>query len=318
MAQLLKLQDYVSRYETDLSRYPSQFIRLKKQQWVKIKQAWETGETSFPNHIPVETDIVPEKEKRFPKLKKLFKRKANAIEIPIESFDENRTQQDQEENFDFATPLHAQTETELKQRFLDHLLLFQLKWASSTVMEKSFVDRRFYIDERLKHFLQRFPDNYFLFYEPIFLLKKAPVEVEILLLTPTEIWCLSFMEEADQATYIGENQHFWTMKVKEKEKKVLNPVMSVNRMEKIVKQLFQLYEVELPIRKAIVSRNGFIDYPDAAVDLTILDQRTYGEWFEKARKTPSPIKMMQIRAAKALLDYGQTTAFHRPNWESES
>ncbi len=207
MAQLLKLQDYVSRYETDLSRYPSQFIRLKKQQWVKIKQAWETGEPLQPSHTPVEIEILPEKERKFPKLKKLFKRRSNAIEIPIESIDEHITQQDKEENFDFSPSLHAQNETELKQSFLDQLLLFQLKWASSTVMEKSFVDRRFYIDERLKHFLQRFPDNYFLFYEPVFLLKKAPVEMEVLLLTPTEIWCLAFIEKADQAAYIGANQH---------------------------------------------------------------------------------------------------------------
>ncbi|GIN73073.1 hypothetical protein J14TS2_35480 [Bacillus sp. J14TS2] len=315
MAQLLKLQDYVSRYETDLSRYPSQFIRLKKQQWLKIKQAWETGVPSQSNSV--EIDSVPEEEKRFRSLKKLFKRKTNAIEIPIEAYEENKTPQDKEEDFEFSTPLHVQTETELKQSFLDHLLLFQLKWASSTVMEKSFVDRRFYIDERLKHFLQRFPDNYFLFYEPIFLLKKAPVELDVLLLTPTEIWCLTFIEQSNQAAYLGENQHFWKMKVRDKEKKVLNPVMAVNRMEKIVKQIFQLYEVALPIRKAIVSRNGFIDYPDVAGDIAILDQRTYGEWFERARKTPSPIKMMQIRAAKSLLEYGQTTSFQRPNWESE-
>jgi hypothetical protein len=44
MAQLIKLLDYVSRYETDLYRYPSQFVRLKKQQWEKMKQHWKNGE----------------------------------------------------------------------------------------------------------------------------------------------------------------------------------------------------------------------------------------------------------------------------------
>ena len=30
MAQLVKLQDYISRYQIDLARYPTQFVRLKK------------------------------------------------------------------------------------------------------------------------------------------------------------------------------------------------------------------------------------------------------------------------------------------------
>ncbi|KHF29248.1 hypothetical protein LR68_02036 [Anoxybacillus sp. BCO1] len=30
MGQLIKLQDYISRYELDIYHYPSEFIRLKK------------------------------------------------------------------------------------------------------------------------------------------------------------------------------------------------------------------------------------------------------------------------------------------------
>lgn len=43
MAQIIKLFDYISRYELDAYRYPSQFIRLKKQQWEKVFQAWENN-----------------------------------------------------------------------------------------------------------------------------------------------------------------------------------------------------------------------------------------------------------------------------------
>ena len=53
MAQLLKLQDYVSRYESDLSRYPSQYVRLKKQQWEKLKVTWELGEIPEPERSPL-------------------------------------------------------------------------------------------------------------------------------------------------------------------------------------------------------------------------------------------------------------------------
>ncbi|MBS4200053.1 NERD domain-containing protein [Bacillus sp. FJAT-49732] len=309
MAQLIKLQDYVSRYETDMTRYPAQYVRLKKQQWEKLKEAWESGTTQFENEW-LKQEISAEKQGIFNKLKQFFRREEETF---VEEFDVQQEKTDE----DFAIPniLHAATESELKQQFLDHLLRFQIKWASSTIHEKSFVNEEYNYSERLQHFLQRLPDNFLLLYEPIFLLKKAPVEVEVILLTPTEIWCLAFIEDEEDAAYLGSNEHFWTKKLQSHEGKVLNPAMSANRMGKIIKQLFQLYEVELPIRKAIVSRNGFIDFPDVPGDLILLDKRTYEEWFQRMRNLASPLKMMQIKGAKALLDYCQTTSFRRPDWD---
>lgn len=43
MAQLVKLQDYISRYQIDLKRYPTQFVRLKKQQWERVNASYERG-----------------------------------------------------------------------------------------------------------------------------------------------------------------------------------------------------------------------------------------------------------------------------------
>ena len=85
-------------------------------------------------------------------------------------------------------------------------------------------------------------------------------------------------------------------------------------MEKIVRQLFHEHEIDLPIKKAIVSRNGYIDYPDAPTELTLLDKRTYEYWFNKMRNHHSPMKSMQIKAAKVLLDYCQVSSYRRPEW----
>ena len=41
MGQLIKLQDYVSRYEQNIFHYPSRFVLLKKQQWEKLRNLWE-------------------------------------------------------------------------------------------------------------------------------------------------------------------------------------------------------------------------------------------------------------------------------------
>ncbi|MCR2821801.1 NERD domain-containing protein [Lederbergia panacisoli] len=309
MAQLIKLQDYISRYETDLSRYPSQYVRLKKQQWEKVKEAWESG--SFHNEREISIPIASqERQSFFKKVKNIFSR------VDVEQLDLQPDNEDKD--FNFLNFTNAKTEEELKKEFLDQLLRFQIKWASSTIQEKSFVNEEYYEHEKLQHFLQRLPDNLLVLYEPIFLLKKAPVEAEVIVLTPTEIWCLAFLENEDDAAYIGSNEHFWIKKFQNQEAKVLNPTMSANRMGKIVNQLFQLYEVELPIRKAIVSRNGFIDFPEVPGDLFLLDKRSYEDWFQRMRIIASPIKMMQIKGAKALLEYCQTTSFRRPEWDREN
>jgi len=74
MAQLVKLQDYISRYQIDLARYPTQFVRLKKNQWERIKRQWELGEDiSEWQHVDneVEAEAYEEKE-RFTFIKKWF------------------------------------------------------------------------------------------------------------------------------------------------------------------------------------------------------------------------------------------------------
>lgn len=39
MAQIIKIQDYISRYEQDPHHYINQFNRLKKQRWDELKKA---------------------------------------------------------------------------------------------------------------------------------------------------------------------------------------------------------------------------------------------------------------------------------------
>jgi len=72
MAQLVKIQDYISRYQIDLARYPTQFVRLKKGQWERIKRQWELGEDiSEWQHIHNETEVdTLEEKERFSFIKK--------------------------------------------------------------------------------------------------------------------------------------------------------------------------------------------------------------------------------------------------------
>ncbi|MFT4414943.1 NERD domain-containing protein [Fredinandcohnia humi] len=311
MGQLIKLQDYISRYEIDTYRYPGQFIRLKKQQWEKVKDAWENGSLpTFQSTVNQSEQIVAEEKRSL--FQFIKKRTRSTTEVEIEQLVHKDTDEPMEDS-EFSISYQSQPTTidELKQVFLNHIFDFQMKWASSTVREKSYVDKGFYFDSNLKYFLQRFPDTYLLLYKPIFLLKKAPIEVEVILISPTITWCITILEGKENSVFVGANDRFWIERNGKNEKKILNPLIGLNRMERIVRKIFSLYEVEMPIRKIILNRTGYIDFPLVPYDTEIIEKKNYEVWFRSLRNVASPLKHMQLKAAYVLLQYCQTTYVRR-------
>lgn len=324
MAQLVKLQDYISRYQIDLKRYPTQFVRLKKQQWERTQVEWERGSLDS-SWLEKEDEVeVSEKKSIF---SKFFKR--DKVEVPEEEVEDiwEETELLEEEIIqEEPTTLHFQpnivynpnSKEELKQMYLNQLFHFQLKWASSTLREKSYVDPKFMRDTLLRSLTLQLPDNYFLFYYPILKLKKAPVELEVIIILPTEIICLVVLEAKDSDAFIGSGDRFWLRKSGKEEKKVLSPVISLNRMESILMQITKKEEIDLPIRKVVLSRNGYIDYPGASFNTQFIDTRKFPEWFKSLKSSPSPMKHMQFKAAQAILDLAQTTSYSRAAWEVDN
>jgi uncharacterized Zn finger protein (UPF0148 family) len=319
VGQLIKLQDYASRYEQNIFHYPSRFVTLKKQQWDKWQNLWKSpNEMTFLSQTS--QNIKGEENEKHPymkKIKSVFKRKKD-IEFE-EAFSQvhSELEKDQVNMFEaFPTFFHrAETMEELKQQFLNQLFDFQMKWATSTLMEKSFINKHFYYDEHLKFFLQRFPDTYLVLYQPILLLKKASIELETVLISPTDVWCISFLEQKDGSVFVGSNEKFWQVKNKDKEEKIISPMLALNRTTKIVKKIFQQHEVDLPVHKVLLSRNGFIDYPNAPYDVKLIEKRAFEEWFQLLRRLRSPLKHTQLNGAKTLLQYCQTTSIRRLEWE---
>lgn len=329
MAQLVKLQDYISRYQIDLTRYPTQFVRLKKSQWEKTKFEWQSGEmTSKWEHIDLEQQEEQETKPKQSIFKKIFtsrfsKREEQEVEN-IEQMDVSNEFADEEVYEEETTLLFEpnlvytpRSLEELKRIFLDQFFQFQLKWASSTLREKSYVDPKFMRDHLLRTLLQSLPDSYMLFYYPILRLKKAPIELEIILMTPTECYILKVLEEDDQAVYVASGDRFWTKKVGKLEKKRLNPLIDLERSATIVQQLMQQEGVEMPIRKVLLSRNGYFDYPGSAYDVRFVDKRKFPEWFQQMKRSISPMKHMQIKAAQSILNVAETTSFNRDIWQVE-
>ena len=329
MAQLIKLQDYISRYEIDLARYPTQFIRLKQNQWERIKYQWQTGE-AIERWEHIEEEVKEEKKKSLFQKLFPFKKEVEITEEEQEDIEkvtisndwavEENPYQEDDTTLIFEPNLVYTPKTleELKKMFIDQFFHFQMKWASSTLREKSYVDPKFMRDTLLRSMLQTLPDNYLVFYYPILRVKKAPIELDIIIMTPTECLCITVLEQESQAVYIANSERFWLKKVGKNEKKVLSPLIQLNRMEKVIEQIFQQNHIELPIRKVLLTRNGYIDYPGTMYGVSFVDKRKFPEWMGQLARSVSPMKHMQIRGAQAILNTVQTTSFHRDIWNTEN
>ncbi|WP_010195393.1 hypothetical protein [Bacillus sp. m3-13] len=314
MAQLIKLQDYITRYEADIYRYPNQYIRLKKQQWKTYEEMLRNPvDAQSPSHIARLENTTPSKEGKLISLMKSFKKKDQEEELFTGKLVTTDTNHDEE--WELPSITGNKTPEERKQQFLDSILPLQLKWASSTIREMSYLQKNYKRENLLKYFLQRFPDTFFVMYKPIFLVKQAPVELEIILITPNEIMALFYMEEQEESVVLGNNDRFWSIREKEKERKIVNPTISLNRMGSIIKNILPLYDVSLPVTKILLHPKGYIDITDGPTDVQVVDKRTYEKWFEKMRANKLPLKHTQLKAAGALLSHCQSTYIDRPEWQ---
>src|SRR5699024_8321896 len=280
MAQLVKLYDYISRYESNPYHYPSQYIRLKKENWRKLQDRW-LSEVNSSSKIVQESESEPKKSKWLP-----F----------------NRNQQTAEQHTNLNNPPLPNTEAQLKQYFLNQLYPIQLKWATSTISHESFTK------VRLKYFLLRFPDIYFLMYHPVFNIKKAPIDAEIILISPFDIEIISFIHEHAEATILATNDRKWTVESETNQKSILSPVISLKRTDQIIKSILQTNNVEIPIKKSIISYNNHILYTTEPYQTNIIGKQDYPKWFEQKRALTSSLKSVQLKAMEALLSHCQTNA----------
>lgn len=321
MGQLIKLQDYISRYEIDIYKYPSRFIRLKRMQWDKLHEAWASGGQVTLQTNNDELDTGSERERVWTKVKRLFSKQGKFEEDENEmDWQNNHLHKDEEQlmidslfnNKELGMPTSMK---ELKMKFLEEIFQVQLVWASSTISEHSYIDYSYYKEKNLKYFIQRFPDTFLFLYKPIFLLKKAPVESETILLTPTDAYCITFLEDEPDAVFLGSEDHFWEMRTRRGQEKILNPLIALHRTESIAKGIWKQHDVDFKIKKIIISRNGYIDFPSVPFGVTLIDQRNYEEWFKSMRQGRSPLKNIQLKAARSLLYYCKTVSAPRIGWD---
>ncbi|WP_216831839.1 NERD domain-containing protein [Alkalihalobacterium elongatum] len=320
MAHLIKLEDYISRYQFDMQRYPTQFTRMKKERWYYIKNEWEqlkfpSSSTSIDDQVePIpkgkQMNIVAATLQRLKGWNTFAFYKAKNIEekqsdVPIDEKEEDRL------------AFKARSLEHLKELYLNDLFISQLMWASSSLIEQSYLNPKYKYDQHLRFFSQQIPDNYFLMYSPVFWIKQAPIDMDIIIITPSEVQCISILDGSQYSVFEASSDRFWVELIQKKERKVLSPIVSVNRMASIIKDILNESNCDFPIKRTVISQNSIIDYKGQGPKVEIIDKRTFTQWHERMKKHPSPIKSQQLKVAKILLDHCHTSAHVRQKIEDD-
>ncbi|USK32966.1 NERD domain-containing protein [Bacillus sp. F19] len=310
MAQLIKIHSCISRYEMDLYRYQSQFLRLKKQQWQMIKLAYENNE--FQQFVRPHTETMDgeegKEEKKFlRKVRNILRKKEEIVSCDLNI----PAAEKQADTMEFIFHSVPQSLDELKAKFMNHIFQFQMKWATSTIREKSYADASFYENERLLELLQKLPDQHLIMYNPVFKIKNTSIGLDPILISPGEIVCIHYLEGGQHDVIEGTSERFWTVNPGDHEKKQLSPLISLNRTGTIVKQLLRESKIDLEVKKVLLYKSGFIEFPQAPYDLTLVDKRNFSGWFQFYRNSTTPIKHEQLKAAEILLSQCLIDSFCR-------
>lgn len=297
LAQLIKLRDYVSRYEINPFHYPTQFIRLKRDNWGKLVEQWEKE-----NEAEVEAELESDKS---------FDGKSTFRWNPF-----NTKKERVEDPVIFKRNLPS-SKDQLRKYFLNQLFPFQLKWATSTLTQVSYTDKKHYFDQRLKFFLQHFPDIYLVMYYPIFNIKKAPVDLDIIIISPIGIEIVTILNEEPGSTIIASDERTWYVEKDQGTKKIISPVISLKRTEHIVESILQAYNLSFAIHKTVLCERSQFIYYQEPYKISLIGEKEYKEWYEGKRRLSGSLKGLQLKVMGALLDHCLSTSVRRPEWEKD-
>lgn len=316
MAQLVKLHDYISRYETDIYRYPSRFVRLKKERWNRFFSDWAMKREHYELdksllQLQNEPSIVEERNENIilNKFKQWLPKRKN------KSFDKDNSDWFLNIGDDFYQQISnnrsIENKEQLKDIFKEEIFQFQISWASSSITEKSVVKKKYYYDPLLSFMLKELPDSYFIFYEPVIYLKKAPVDFDTIILTPSEMWLISNLFGSQDTIYQSFSENYWKKLHKGSEEKILHPSVMIRRMRSVIEHILLENELSFPIRTAIVAKDSYIDIPQANQQIKLIDRRNFPHWHERLVRNVAPIKHQQLKIADALFKQSLTVSIPR-------
>ncbi|WP_082233552.1 hypothetical protein [Halobacillus massiliensis] len=214
------------------------------------------------------------------------------------------------------TWLHIESEGELKQHFLNELLSFQLKWASSTLQATSFYDPCVEGNEHLKLLLQRIPDHYLVLFKPVAILNDVPLQVEILILGPHEIELITFIDEKKHTIVYPTKENYWKIDTVGQRRSMVSPLVMLKRTETYLRSVLNSYNLNYSYKKIVLGPNHRIQKGYHPYSTDYIDVNTFEEWLHSKRKLSLPLKHQQLKVAEKLLYHTKTNAVNRMEWET--
>ncbi|WP_173915803.1 hypothetical protein [Halobacillus sp. Marseille-Q1614] len=175
-----------------------------------------------------------------------------------------------------------ESEDELKQYFLDELLPFQLKGASSTLCETSFYDPVVKSDERLSLLLQRIPDNYLVMFQPVAELKEVPMDAEILLIGSYEIELITFLDQQASIVYPSK-ENYWTINRDGVLESIVSPLLRLNRTETFLRSVIHSYGLDFHYKKTVLGRNHTFQTGYQPYSTIYIDKHNIEQWLQRKK-----------------------------------
>lgn len=290
LAHLVKLQDYPTRYDRDFFHFPNHVLTLKKNEWGRIKANFEQQKDE-----PVKEEVKVADLWEFQKEEKkkwgfsFFRKKEENVT------DVNHTVQ---EKHIIEIPTQAENIQELKLLFQEEWYEYQLHLSCNAIEKEK---KRYVYDSELKYLIQEFSDQYLVYYKSDALLNEGSVELATIIITPLEVWVISVLAVEKGSVFSKHDKRYWIEKTGEESRKLVNPTISLIRTEKIIQHIMNSKDVSLPIKKIILSKNGYIDTFEMAAGFQYIDKRNYEEWFKKNSRTIVPLKSTQLKVGEAIL-----------------
>ncbi|MGL4522094.1 MAG: hypothetical protein ACRCWQ_06060 [Bacilli bacterium] len=303
IAQIIKIMDYRSRYEADPFSTPGNFFQYKQHSWQQLVQRFEEGTL----HQKIEELWLEEDISFFQKVKMKWLKKAESFEEVEELYSDEKEEaiverddfSEFEERFQSTT---IESEDQLRQKFLEFLFEKKVSWAttnSSPDMDP--IVRKLQYNKKLFEFSQATPDNLLLFYQPVVQVGKAEVELDLILITPLEIWCITRVDGATNSVFESTNKRYWIERTGIESHRIISPIPSLFRTSRIIGDICKASGLELPIRKAIIAPENYFDVPYPPHGVAMIDKRNFKSWFGTFRNEKASLKFQQIKTAERIL-----------------
>ncbi|TSB48106.1 nuclease-related domain-containing protein [Alkalicoccobacillus porphyridii] len=287
MAHIIRIKECQSRYQTDLQRYPSQFTRIKKERWHYLQESWQR---EFAEGLRLEYEDLNEKAS----ILTLWNKAVSQVKRISTSESAVNEKQRKEDAFQV-----------LKKQYKQEIFEMQLLWAGVKVNEpgEQFDLAELSQDKWLKWLALELPDNCFVFYKPVMYVKRAEIELDVIVISPAAIYCLTLLKGDPLSVFEATSERYWVEYIHQERRNRLSPIPTLERMAKILNQLLADHQLDLPIQSFVVAPESIIDNRTNGLKFECLDKRTFDAWKMKLVQSQVPLKYQQVKAAECLLKY---------------